>query len=120
MKKVFIPRYVHFYSVDDSYFAVLNAMTLDLIYCQKELIEFHENTAEVEDKVYEILFQRGMILTSYLDEKNRIADSIEKYIHVRENAKIKFLYLVPTVQCNLKCTYCHIQHGKENYGQKKA
>lgn len=114
MKKIFIPRYVHFYSVDDSYFAVLNAMTLDLIYCQKELIEFHENTAEVEDKVYEILLQRGMILTSYLDEKNRIEDSIEKYINVRENAKIKFLYLVPTVQCNLKCTYCHIQHGKEN------
>ena len=39
MKKAFIPKYVHIYYVDDSYLAVLNAMTLDLLYCQKDSLQ---------------------------------------------------------------------------------
>ena len=113
MKTMKLPIFIHTYSVNDKYIAMFNAITLDVLYCKKKLISVENGHAKFDESILELLISRNMVVSTAEREKEIIDRNIQKCVEFREKNNVKFLYIVPTVHCNLSCTYCHIQYGKE-------
>lgn len=113
MNNYFLPTYVHSYEFDDRYLGLFNAITEEIIYCRKDTISINGSAIKVKADIVDPLLSYGMILKEKKTEGRIIASSIKKYGKNLGNTQIHFLYIVPTVMCNLQCTYCHIQHGKQ-------
>lgn len=113
METMLIPRFVHLYKVSENYIALFNSLTLDVLYCKEEAIKITDKKIQFEGANDSLLAVKKMTVGSNEEEEAFIADNIKKCVEMRDRNVTKFLYIVPTVQCNLKCTYCHIQHGKE-------
>lgn len=107
----YIPEYVHVYEVNQDYIAIFNALSLDIVYCQRRLVVLENSQTIIDPSIKNIILDNEMVTVSEKQAVQKIELNIKKY-NLNKN-KINFLYIVPTVSCNLHCTYCHIQHGKE-------
>lgn len=111
----YIPEYVHIYEVNKDYIAIFNALSLDIVYCLRKLIVLENRKMIIDPSIKDVILDNEMVTVREKQAVQKIELNLKKYNLDRN--KINFLYIVPTVSCNLHCTYCHIQHGKE--GRKK-
>lgn len=113
MREYYLPEYIHFYNCDREYSCLFNALTEETIYYKNNKVFLNDGTILAEESEADILLEYGMAVKEKVDVEKTITLNIEKYRAKSNVNKIRFLYIVPTVACNLHCTYCHIQHGKE-------
>lgn len=113
MTEFYLPEYVHAYDCDSEYFCMFNAITEETVYCRKDKVSINGSLVSAEEEMVNVLLDYGMAVKEEADIEKTIAFNIEKYTEVSKKNQIHFLYIVPTVKCNLHCTYCHIQHRKE-------
>lgn len=113
MSTMLMPRFVHPYRVSENYIALFNSLTLDVLYCDREAVKISDGKIQFDTINGPLLIERKMVVGSYEEAEALIGDNIRKCAKMRDRNVTKFLYIVPTVQCNLNCTYCHIQHGRE-------
>lgn len=109
----YLPQYVHLYNCDSEYFCLFNAITEETVYCRKDKVFLNNGKIVTDKKAMDLLLEYGMVVNEKDKAEKIITFNIEKYKNVRKENQIRFLYIVPTVACNLHCTYCHIQHGKK-------
>ena len=109
------PEYVHTFEMDEDHIAFFNALSLDIVYCKKQLVKIYNDGKILPDKsISDALNKFGMIVNEMTVSDQLIEQNINKYANYILSEKINFLYIVPTVSCNLNCTYCHIQYEKEH------
>ena len=109
-----LPNYVHYFKIDDHYCALLNAISLDTIFVRTSLLNVSGKTAQFAPSLRQIL-----AINNYLASPQEVEENIQSSINSAHKKtldnSIKFLYIVPTTECNLTCTYCHIQHAKQQH-----
>ncbi len=113
MMKYYLPKFVHLYNCDSEHFCLFNAITEETIYCKKNKVFVKSGMVSAEEKVVDVLLKYGMVVKEETEEDKIITLNIKKYKEASKKNLIRFLYIVPTVACNLQCTYCHIQNGKK-------
>ena len=113
MNQLYLPRYYHLYETDHEYTCLFDAITLEIVYIKKSEIRWSGQCTFVSDLIIEYLHNKSMIHDESFENK-RIKESIAKVRNSIKDDSIRFLYIVPTVQCNLRCTYCHIQNNKNH------
>lgn len=113
MMEYYLPEYVHSYNCDNKHFCLFNAITEETVYCRKDKVFVNGGVVSADKRVTDMLLEYGMAVKGEDEAEKIITFNIEKYKEASQKNQIRFLYIVPTVACNLHCTYCHIQHGKE-------
>ena len=114
METMLMPQFVHMYKVNENYIALFNSLTLDILYCSQQAIKISGRKIQYNGTNGSLLEMKKMTVITNEEAEALITENIKKCAIMRDRNVTKFLYIVPTVQCNLNCTYCHIQHGREN------
>lgn len=112
MIEYYLPEYVHLYNCDSKYFCLFHAITQETIYCRKDKVFVDNGIIFTEASIANVLLKYGIVVKEKEEAEKAINLNIDKYRESSNKNQIRFLYIVPTVACNLHCTYCHIQHGK--------
>lgn len=91
----------------DDDFLIYNTYTGSVCLLENEYLRFVRNCSEIseKDKNFEELVKQGIIVSSNLNEYNRIISNEKGFYYEKHPAKLTYV-IAPTLLCNMKCFYC--------------
>lgn len=84
-----------------------------MVLSEEQYQEFQED--DIDDKLYEDLEERGLIITTSNYEKI-VKTYYKRYGSIEKGAGLHII--VPTIRCNLRCTYCHSEAASITEGKQ--
>lgn len=100
-----ISEYLHHIDYKDNYKIIFNSLLNVFLLVDRKLYEDIINQKDISGSILNILYEYGIYSYKETDEKRyrRILDEFSR----RDNI-IDTVYIIPTLNCNLKCRYCHV------------
>lgn len=100
-----ISEYSHHIDYKDNYKIIFNSLLNVFLLVDRKLYEDIINQKDISGSILNILYEYGIYSCKETDEKRyrRILDEFSR----RDNI-IDTVYIIPTLNCNLKCRYCHV------------
>ncbi len=118
-------QFAHSYVNGDDV-AIFNSITCDLIFGDRELLQSfemfppsdisHDEAAEESDLSNDQveLLVRKRLLVRDRHEDDRLLAQYRENGRVQHQGKLHLMYLLPTLRCNLACSYCFIEKDQQS------
>jgi len=93
-----------FFNAKTGSFRYMDRPQFDTIRSSLEFLPFEENYKKLPENVQAWLVKEGYIVSSITNERLGI---LEKEVEFRKTSKTLALTILPTLECNLRCSYCY-------------